>query len=293
MGKFIKIAIVVASLAYILYDLDFSLVAKSFKQYSLLELSPAIISMFVGIFVLSLRWRFITKNQITLKASLESSFLALGLNNILPAKMGEVAKVYYLKKIYMYDVSKALPMMIIERLFDVFILAIFILFTNSDYSAFVLVLISVISLYFLIKKAKVILKLLQKISHLKVRNFLKDNVKTISRITKSDFSIMLLYSILLWAIYYLTIYLFIQLATNFTLSATEILVVFIFSAIGMAIPSTPGGLGVVQAGCVIALSIYGIDKENALSFSIIYHMIQYIPTTIIALVIMYRSKFSF
>jgi uncharacterized membrane protein YbhN (UPF0104 family) len=43
--------------------------------------------------------------------------------------------------------------------------------------------------------------------------------------------------------------------------------------IGIAIPAAPGFVGNWHYFCVLALTLYGISKPDALSFAIVYHFL--------------------
>ncbi len=51
------------------------------------------------------------------------------------------------------------------------------------------------------------------------------------------------------------------------------------SALGLAAPSSPGNVGVLEGAIVAALSILGLDPSAALAFAITIHMIQVVVTT--------------
>jgi uncharacterized protein (TIRG00374 family) len=60
---------------------------------------------------------------------------------------------------------------------------------------------------------------------------------------------------------------------------------FIYLAVNLAIavPLTPGQLGVLEAGAVLALSTAGVPRSEALAFALIYHAVQVIPAALLAL----------
>ncbi len=49
----------------------------------------------------------------------------------------------------------------------------------------------------------------------------------------------------------------------------------------LLLPSTPGNLGVLEAGAVVALVAAGVPPEAALAFALVYHAIQLIPGTLL------------
>lgn len=56
-----------------------------------------------------------------------------------------------------------------------------------------------------------------------------------------------------------------------------------FVAIGVALPSSPGYLGVFEAAIVGALLLYGVGSELALSYAVGYHVTTYVPITLLGL----------
>ena len=72
------------------------------------------------------------------------------------------------------------------------------------------------------------------------------------------------------------------------ISLTQVLVVFVVSAFGMALPSTPGSFGVYEASMIMALSWYGIDKEQAVVAALLCHLIQFVPAVVTSLIILFK-----
>ncbi len=52
-------------------------------------------------------------------------------------------------------------------------------------------------------------------------------------------------------------------------------------------PSAPGYIGTFQFVCVKGLSLFNISKDIGFSFSILFHSLWYIPTTVIGIISMY------
>jgi uncharacterized membrane protein YbhN (UPF0104 family) len=47
------------------------------------------------------------------------------------------------------------------------------------------------------------------------------------------------------------------------------------------LPSTPGQIGVLEAGAVVALTAAGVAPEPALAFALIYHAVHLVPSTVL------------
>lgn len=70
------------------------------------------------------------------------------------------------------------------------------------------------------------------------------------------------------------------------------LILMVIVTLGVMIPSSPGYVGTVQFFTVIALSLFGYDKEFSLPFSIVLHACQYLPITVLGLLYLRHEHFS-
>ena len=70
-----------------------------------------------------------------------------------------------------------------------------------------------------------------------------------------------------------------------SLTATPVLAYFTLGLVsfGILLPSAPGYVGVFQGCCLIAFAAFAIPEEIALSYGLIVHASQFIPTTLIGL----------
>jgi uncharacterized membrane protein YbhN (UPF0104 family) len=54
--------------------------------------------------------------------------------------------------------------------------------------------------------------------------------------------------------------------------------------LALLLPSTPGNLGVLEAGAVVALTASGVAAEPALAFALVYHAVHLVPGTLLGVV---------
>ncbi|MBX7219611.1 MAG: flippase-like domain-containing protein [Blastocatellia bacterium] len=73
---------------------------------------------------------------------------------------------------------------------------------------------------------------------------------------------------------------------------TEILFVMCMVNLAAMLPSAPGLVGTYQASCVFALHYFGIEREQALAFSIVSHIVWYVPLTLVGLIFFVQDKLS-
>ena len=62
--------------------------------------------------------------------------------------------------------------------------------------------------------------------------------------------------------------------------------------LGLAIPSSPGFVGTFQLFCIQALLLFGVQKSDGLTCSIIYHLAQFLPTTAVGLFFLFNENLS-
>ena len=70
------------------------------------------------------------------------------------------------------------------------------------------------------------------------------------------------------------------------------IVLLVITAFGMMIAPTPGYLGAIQYACVLGLSLFGIDRAIGFSFSLYYHLTQFLPITVVGLIYLGRAGMS-
>jgi uncharacterized protein (TIRG00374 family) len=50
---------------------------------------------------------------------------------------------------------------------------------------------------------------------------------------------------------------------------------------GVAVPSTPGFIGVFEAATLLTLQLYGVDSSLAVSYALTYHLTTFLPITLL------------
>jgi uncharacterized protein (TIRG00374 family) len=94
-------------------------------------------------------------------------------------------------------------------------------------------------------------------------------------------------SVLIWGTALLNNHL-VLLALNMVLPLTASLLVLIVLQAGISLPSLPGNLGIFEYLCVLALSIFGVERAPALSFGVLLHGLVMLPQLLIGLFLFWR-----
>jgi uncharacterized protein (TIRG00374 family) len=78
-------------------------------------------------------------------------------------------------------------------------------------------------------------------------------------------------------------------AVGIHVSAASWLVVLLVINLAIAVPSTPGQVGVLEAGAVGALGLLGVGYSEALAFALLYHAANVIPVTVLGVLALRRQ----
>jgi hypothetical protein len=99
-------------------------------------------------------------------------------------------------------------------------------------------------------------------------------------------------SVCLWVFPALSLH-FGILAAGIHLPLAASVFVLVILCIGVAVPSAPGFVGTIQLVSVLGLELFGVPRPQALSFSILYHLSQYLPITGLGLIYFFSEGLSF
>lgn len=94
------------------------------------------------------------------------------------------------------------------------------------------------------------------------------------------FVAVLLWTVFHWLIHALALWLgFLAVGMDVPVSAALFLQGVL--AIGVALPSSPGFFGVFEVAATVGLDVYGVPKDLAVSWALGYHLLSFIPITVI------------
>ena len=261
---------IIAIYAIILIAFDVNIISEKINDFDFQYL-PFIIPLIPLTWgVLFLRWNLLLKNS-AIDIPLKDNFMifisgfALG---VTPGKVGELIKAQLLKNKFNIPRSKTAPLVIVERFYDFFAIAIISLFgiLVFEYSIYIFTILAIGIIIFLTItfSEKLFLKFLQKIEKIKfLRNFSSELPKSFTIIQKSTrgkiFPLSIILSVIFWIldsiIAYLTLLSFgIDIIDYFVLMS-----IYTSSIILGVISFLPLGIGVVEGSLVGFLSLNGIE----------------------------------
>jgi|GEM_PF-628668 len=297
----IQILIVVICFIYAFSNINYSELLTRLKTIEFILILPALFIIVSGYFFLALRLVVLLKSYTinSFYASFNASIIALGINNIFPLKLGEVAKVFYLNRVVNISLSKSFSLIIWERFADINLLALLGLLTMAFYPSnvnlqpfFIAVVILWVGL-FVYLKVNFIYNKLTFFLPLFIQNLLNQlHAALIAKRSRVDILGVVVLTILVWFIYVFQVWFILEKILLIELNLPQLLTVFVVTALGMAVPSVPGALGVYEAAMVLSLGWFGIDKTEALMAGIVCHAFILIPCTLISLFILSNMHIS-
>ncbi len=260
-------------------------------------------SIFLCCTFCSYRWSKIAGNGTRFRDAFIALFSGLFINNVLPARIGEIARGYVLSKRTGLSFTYSVTTVLLDRFFDLvglliitFITFIFIPWDllPEQVKLVVLLLIALlifcIGLIFVLSRKSFADKVAKKLYEVK-KPFLSSLAKPVldiqQNLSRINSPLNLIFYITLavatWFSYSATLYLT-MLMLDVQLSFMAVSFVCAGVNLGLIIPSSPGYVGVYQWLFRTLLTIFAISDEKALAISILFQATWYIPYTIVGAV---------
>lgn len=234
------------------------------------------------------RWNMLIR-QLGVQPKFSNAFLTVMLGyfaNLGLPRMGEVIRAGTMARYEKIPVEKVIGTVVVDRILDSISLLLIIGLAfllefqsltktlsglmdkggnNSWNLLFVLGVLGLISFVILWKYRSSIRQttVFQKIEKLLLGFW--EGIKTVGKLPRP--SLFVLHSINIWLMYYvMTYFCFLSFVPTESLSLVAALMVFVFGAFGIVIPS-PGGMGTYHFLVIQALALYGVDQLDAFSYA--------------------------
>ena len=121
------VAVSVLFLGILVYQVDLVEIQRSLRQANYLYVIPAIALYFVAVYFRAVRWRYLLSPIASFQVSRLYPVVVIGYlaNNLLPARLGELVRAYYLSQREHCSASTALATVMVERVYDGLTLLLF------------------------------------------------------------------------------------------------------------------------------------------------------------------------
>jgi uncharacterized protein (TIRG00374 family) len=276
-------------------------VLHELRQVRVAWLVPVLVSIFVRFWLTAIRWQLLLRpvKQVGVHRLFAVTMIGFMANNVLPARLGEFVRAYALGRSEALPPSLPFATIVIERIFDGFTLLLFLVGGLSFLQASRTLLWAAGFtgvLYLGVLGGLVVLRTGRGLGLLTgTLDRLPDRLGRTGRRLLESFRAGLdvlgdarallltaLMSILIWVVNAAGVEaMFRAFSLELPLYASFLLLGVI--AVALVLPSAPGYVGPFQVGTVQGLALVGVTQDTALSLSIVYHLANYIPITIVGL----------
>lgn len=274
-----------------LHKINYQILWASLKTLDIFFVLPAIFIQLTCFFFKGAAWKFLlypTRRDVPLSATISVLTIGLMVNNILPAKMGELARAYLLGEKEKMPKSLVLSTVGVEHLLDIIVLLFFLLLllpgvnlpdwlrvTGTAVGLGALILIFLI--FIVMRREEDFLnwifrmgKFLPAKMQAKGQSLITNFVQGLRVVTGRYLLYALAMLVPMWVMSALFAYL-IMSSFSLALPFKAAVMVVIFVAFGKIIPSSPSALGTYHYLVILVLTSFQIGKEVALSYAIILH----------------------
>lgn len=304
-------------LGLVLWKTDLSELWSALRSANYIYVVPAALCTATSYLLRTARWQriLLPTRRIAYRRLLSVLMIGFMANNLLPARLGEVVRAYVLGRRETISKSLSFATIMLERLLDgVTLLAVLgalaLLMPLPDwgqelaYIAGAVFLVATLGIVFLLLRED----LAGRVIHLVLRPLPSALATKVAE--KADSFIMGLHalrggravlelialSIAVWSVeatfYYLVLTAFnIGLPLPVLALAASLLLVVV--NLGIMLPSAPGYIGTFQFFGLLALGVFGVQHELALSATIVAHGVQYVLVTAVGLAYFGRENLSF
>ncbi|MCB0317149.1 MAG: flippase-like domain-containing protein [Bdellovibrionales bacterium] len=299
-----------AAIYFAFRDVDWQVFFGNLKTANLLYILCAIVLTIISYFLRSYRWVFLfPKQNISFYDSAKVLFLGFFMNNILPARTGELVRAHFGAKVTKNKRTHVLGTIASERLADgltisvLFTLFGFHLGSSKDLDAmlyisifFAVIVTAVLIVLAFRNQVFSLIEVLASKTNRKVGHYASDRIKTFIDSLSPLCSFRTAPRIAIWSLSIWIIELFVYWFVSHAFSAQlELSMCVLFLAavnFSSLIPAAPGGIGVIEAVASAVLVSAGVDKELALPMVMVQHIIQIIVVGIPGAWVMSQWKIS-
>jgi uncharacterized protein (TIRG00374 family) len=250
--------------------------------------------LIVAEFILrAFRWKFLLNPNSAPKVNQLFSVLMIGYfsNNIIPLRMGELIRAQLLGTNYNVNRARALATIVVERLCDMLTLLALFGVSVLLYDVFpawmkqggiltTIVFLAISSLLYIYrhKAAGIIAQMRLRPSSNRFSKKLATGMENFGLglgvlTDRKTVIIVLSLSVVIWALVIASIDMVLQ-SFSMQLSLFASIFVAVMVGLGMLLPAPPGNIGIYEGFAILALVPFGIEREAALSFSLVLHFLE-------------------
>lgn len=249
----------------------------------------AVVTSFVAYAMIGVRIMFMLAPHLRFLPCYCASLVGLALNNVLPAKAGEIAMAAWIGREHNLQFNTSLGLVFMGRFMDVNALGLlslwFLWYWGQRRTAVTMAACLVFgwAMLLLFRRRPSLAELWKKLPLPgKITDFLtRFTMSLVEQMSPRRLAWTVASTGILWSLYAFGSWITLNMTAGLGLSVSGVVGVFALSSLGMLLPSSPGALGVYEAVMVTALDVYGVPRDQALAITLFSHMAQFIPVTLV------------
>jgi uncharacterized protein (TIRG00374 family) len=300
----IGLIITIVCLAIALWGIEWEQIQEGFQQANYSTLPILMGLLFCVFWLKAIRWRLLLQplRKFQTKEVFPSLMIGFMGNNVLPAHLGELIRVFVLGREFSLSKAAVFSSVVLERLFDMVVILLFLLMslllvdglpswvTTTLFFVLVFATVSILLLaaYMFwtqrfIRATRRVFSFLPERFGQKITEAMEAGVLGMTSIRSGGLAFwIVLTSILQWALMAGMVYVSL-LSFGLHLTPLASFVIIGVSALGVSIPAAPGFFGIIQLCFWVILQLFGVEKADAFASSIYFHLSNYIPITLLGL----------
>ena len=287
-------------------DVDFAGVRDALGRQDYVWLGPAALALAVAVALRAWRWQllFTAEDRPPYRAVSAALLVGYFFNSVLPARAGELARVQVLGTRAGISRAHVLATVVLERLYDllalVLLLAVAAPFLPSVgwlRAALILGLALALALAAVgvvlrrrgVAAARPLLRPLALMPGFDEARVDRAAASVVSGLTGVSVTRVAAVSLLITTVSWLVLAAsgwFLLLGTEIDEGFAAALLVLIATNLVLVLPSSPAGLGAFEAAGVVALAAFGVGKEEALSYALVLHALNLVPSLVAGYVVL-------
>jgi uncharacterized protein (TIRG00374 family) len=303
------LAVSLGSLYLAFNGVQLSQIAAAMPSVNLGLLTLALLASIATLLAKGARWVFLFNQR---RPSFQRSFtiqtIGIFVNSIAPARLGDILRAYLMGEEESHSKVFVLGTIVVEKIFDMFFLVVSMVVLlprvvfpywvsePSEITAILLVVFILVCVLILWKRNEFerFLERISKIFPGKVRAWILRQLKNLTESLECvrnprQLAVILAWSALVWILGFGT-NLLVFWAINLSVSAYAGVFLLVVLQVGVAVPSSPGRIGVFHYLTILALSVFAIPKEAALSCGIILHLVVFLPLFLLGAYFIWSEK---
>ena len=281
-------------------DVSLSQMAAAFSQADYRFVGLALALVVVSPLVRAARWKLLYHpEQKGLSCLRLAEVLLIGqmLNIVVPARLGEVARIYFMGKTR--SRARTLGTIAVEKWLDILMLLLLVLlvpvfvalppwFRDSEVSLVIFATACLGVALTLSYSRDRLLTLVEWVSRFLPEGW-RARIHRATSLALSSLDVLRSpwvglklqgWSLLIWTLSILVNYtVLLALGMSLSLAAAVFLVVVL--EVGVAVPSAPGKLGVFHYLCTLALGVFGLEKGAALGYAVLLYFVVFGPPALL------------